>query len=168
MSEIAGTDIIISRLDTANRALMEARTIQATKQVVDVATAAEVYAKRQKLGDEAIGYAVEIKVYALKKIGEMLRVTDRAKGGEQYHNGSTRSDSEQVPTLSKLGIEDRKVAMLARRVAELPQEELGAVAKLVKACVELGLLYVEDHKISGVKIDLKRTTSVLKKTTPLT
>jgi hypothetical protein len=47
---------------------------------VDVAHAAKVYAQRQKLGDEAIGYAHSIKVYALHKLGQMLKEMKPNKG----------------------------------------------------------------------------------------
>ena len=41
------TDLVIARLDSARVALAEARTIQDTKKILDIAAAAEIYAKRR-------------------------------------------------------------------------------------------------------------------------
>ena len=66
------TDLIISKLDNARRLLSEAKTLQETKNIVDIAATAEVYARRQQLGEEAIGHALEIKIYTLRKLREIL------------------------------------------------------------------------------------------------
>jgi len=66
------TDLIIAKLDNARRLLSEAKTLQETKNIVDIAAAAEVYARRQQLGEEAIGHTLEIKIYALRKLREIL------------------------------------------------------------------------------------------------
>jgi len=73
-------DLIITKLDGAKRLLAEARTLSETKKVVDLAIAAEIYAKRQQLGEETIGYAHGIKIYALCKLGGMLKETPRNEG----------------------------------------------------------------------------------------
>jgi site-specific DNA-methyltransferase (adenine-specific) len=120
------TDGVIVKLDVARAALAEAKTLQETKQIIDVAAAAEIYARRQHLGQEAIGYAHSIKIEALRLLGEMLRQTPRATGGQPYQS-STCSDMEQVaPTLPSLGIE-RKTSMIAQRLADLPPEQFQAV-----------------------------------------
>ena len=54
-------DLMVVQLDRARTALAEAKTIGETKKVLDMAHAAEIYAHRQKLGEEAIGYAHSIK-----------------------------------------------------------------------------------------------------------
>jgi len=131
-------DLIVEKLSSANRLLTEAKTVQQAKVVIDIAYAAEIYAKRQQLGEEAIGYAHEIKTYALKKLGAMLKETDRATGGKPYQK-STRSEYEQVentPTLAELGI-DRKVAMLANQIDNLPLDKLESVAKRVETITEV-------------------------------
>ena len=56
------SDLVLTRLDTARTALVEAKTVQETKKIIDIATAAQILAKRQKLGQEAINYANEIKL----------------------------------------------------------------------------------------------------------
>lgn len=62
----------------------EAKTIQETKNILDLADAAETYAKRHKLGEEVILKATSIKIEALSQLGRMLQETPRAKGGESY------------------------------------------------------------------------------------
>ena len=104
-----------SRFGGAIAQLAEAKTVQETKKIVDVAHAAEIYAKRQKVGTEAVTYATEIKVEALKQLGRQLIETPRASGGE--HGGKPRIDSTRVelsnptPTLSDLGIEKKPAAL---------------------------------------------------------
>lgn len=93
------------------------------------------------LGEEAIGYAHEIKTYALRKLGEMLR-TGQESG--QILKSSERRTYDAVPvgnnisktSLSDLGI-DRKVSMLAQRIADLPLEKVEQVARRVKTLNEV-------------------------------
>jgi hypothetical protein len=65
----------LALLTNATRMLSECRTIQDAKKIADMASAAKVYAKKAKLGDEAIRYANEIRVEALKLLGDMLKQT---------------------------------------------------------------------------------------------
>lgn len=100
------------------------------KNVLDMAAAAEVYAKRQKLSDEAIGYAHSIKIDALTRLGEMLKATPKNKGmAGSMVTGSTREPvKDSTPTLADLGI-DKKVSMVAQQLASLPDDMRQAVAK---------------------------------------
>lgn len=112
---------------TARTALVEAKTIQETKSILDIAVAAEIYAKRQKLGEEAIYYATSIKIEALAQLGRMLKETQRNKGAagigpiavpNEYHNS--------IPTLTTLGL-DKKTSKLAQDIASLPDEQIEKV-----------------------------------------
>lgn len=110
-------DSVIVKLMQAGTALAEAKTIQQTKQVLDVAAAAEIYAKRQQLGEEAIGIAHTVKIDALRKLGEMLQATPRNKG--QISRGTKKVQRGNEPTLEQLGL-DRKTSSVAQKLAELP------------------------------------------------
>jgi hypothetical protein len=123
MADTVGTDLVVVRLDSARLTLREAKTIQETKQLLDVAAAAEIYAKRQQLSEETIGYAHSIKIEALRKLGEMLKETPRAAGGQPYQKStSTKSERvENMPTLTDLGI-DRKTSSIAQKLATLPDQ----------------------------------------------
>lgn len=131
MSE--STDIVVAKLDAARRALIEAKTLQETKKVLDVAAAAEVYARRQQLGEEAIGYAHEIKTYALHKLGEMIESGQR--NGQIARPGDRRKYSDKE-YLKDIGV-DPKVSMLAQQIAALPMEKVEAVAKRVQTITDV-------------------------------
>lgn len=126
------TDIVVQKLDAARTALAEAKTIQETKRILDVAAAAEILARRQKLGEEAILYATAIKVEALAQLGRMLKGTPRNKGvrlvggSKKYSGGSEVIPPDDIPTLAELGL-DKKTSKLAQDVASLPPEKLEAV-----------------------------------------
>ena len=83
------TDIVLVKLDSARKALMEAKTIQETKKIVDIAKAAEIYTKRQHLGEESIRYATEIKMEALRQLGNMLKATPRLNVAKAKYQNST-------------------------------------------------------------------------------
>jgi len=124
------TDLVITKLDTARAALAEAKTIQETKKILDVASAAEIYAKRQQLGEEAVKYATSIKVEALAQLGRMLKEKPRNTGvrllGGGNGAGGAISEPPAIPTLAELGL-DKKTSKLAQDIAELPEEELEKV-----------------------------------------
>jgi hypothetical protein len=73
-------DLVLAKLDTAKIALVEARNIRDAKKVADIASAMKVYSARQKLGEEVSAHAHAILAEAMKRIGEMLKETERAKG----------------------------------------------------------------------------------------
>jgi len=121
------TDLILYEIDIARTALAKAVTIQQTKNVLDVAVAAETYAKRQKMGEEAVSYARTLIVEALCQLGRMLKETPRNRGAagigpiavpDEYHN--------QEPTLAELGL-DKKTSKLAQDIYALPEEEIEKV-----------------------------------------
>ena len=118
------TDLVIARLDAARLALSEARSIQDTKKILDVAAAAEIYARRQKLSDENIAFANAVKVEALRQLGEFLRDAPMNPGSR--FGGSSQEPPEKAPTLAEQGI-DKKTSMVAQRLAALPQEKYEAV-----------------------------------------
>ena len=99
-------DLVILKLDSAKRALVEAKTIQETKKILDISRAAEIYAKRQKLGEDAISYATSIKIEALRQLGMMLKEDGRKPG--ETDKTITSQGGRLSPKLSELGI-DRKI-----------------------------------------------------------
>jgi phage N-6-adenine-methyltransferase len=124
-----GTDLVLLKLDSARFALSEAKTIQETKKILDVASAAEILAKRQQLGEEAISYATSIKVEALKQLGMMLKETPKNEGGWRQKKASCSTElepQELPPTLADMGL-DKKTSKLAQDIANLPDKQLEAV-----------------------------------------
>lgn len=135
-------DLVLASLDTARQALIKAKTIQETKVIVDMAVAAEVYAKRQELGEEAIRYAQEIKIEALRQLGNMLKESPKATGGQPYHSTPTQKEGvDIIPTYKELGL-DYKTSSLAQQVADLSDEEI----EKVKEGVTLASIIKENRR----------------------
>jgi len=129
VSDFPSTDLVVVKLDAARLALAEAKTIQDAKKIVDIAHAAKVFARRQALGQEAIDYAHDIKISAMRLLGEILQA-EKADGGLV---GGRRTDlvpfRHQVddrPTLADLGL-TKKESSLAQKIAALPEEEFAQV-----------------------------------------
>ena len=130
------SDSIITKLSAANKLLVEAKTIQQAHTVVALARAAEVFAQQRKLGEEAIGHAHSIKVYALRKLGEMLKAMPLQSGARGKRGGGTRGSKKELQvdapaTLAALGI-DKKISALAQKIADLPEEKVVALAAKVE------------------------------------
>lgn len=132
-------DLVIVKLDRAKQALAEAKTIQQTKKILDIAGAAEIYAKRQKLGEDAITYAHAIKIEALYRLGELLRETTKNRGGGELGVGRAGKNAIQnrnsiPPTLQVLlntetQNEALKIASVAQQLAVLPISTRKSIAE---------------------------------------
>lgn len=88
--------------------------------------AAKVYARRQRLGEEAIGLAHRLKVEALARLGKLLEAMPKATGAEGIGKSKSAVPERyrtQAPTYAALGL-DRKTAMVAQQLAGLPEDEL--------------------------------------------
>ena len=113
-------DLMVVQLDRARTALAEAKTIGETKKVMDMAHAAQIYARRQQLGEEAMAYALAIKIEALRKLGEMLASTPKAKPGTKPKFAPPAGANS--PTLYELGISDN-TSSIAQKLAAMPEEQ---------------------------------------------
>lgn len=128
MSNIAviETDAVVASMNRARLALSEAKTIQQTKLIVDTAAAAEIYARRQKLGEEARDLALSIKIEALRKLGGMLEQTPRASGvkkaGTVLGGSKVELPKNDAPTLAELGL-TKKESALAQKLNTLSEED---------------------------------------------
>lgn len=117
-------DTVIARLEAARTALAEAKTIQQSKAVADVAAAAEIYARRQKLGEEAIDFAHAVKIEALRKLGEILKETPKAQA--RFDGTSKVPSRNGADTLADMGV-DKKTSAMAQKLADLPEKDFEAV-----------------------------------------
>jgi hypothetical protein len=126
------SDGVVQRLIQAEKALSEAVGIDQVRLVMDAAAAQEVFAKRQKLGEDVIGFAHTIKVRALARLGELLR--DLEKRGPEHSRGGGSKGSKREPlpnappTLADLGV-SKKVASVAQQLAALPSATREAIAQ---------------------------------------
>lgn len=128
---IVEADAVIVSMTRASVALAEAVTISQTKKILDVAAAAEVYARRQHLSEEAEQMAATVKIEALRKLGEMLQNAPKAKGvrtvgGDSRSGGSISAPPENTPTLADLGL-SKKESAVAQKLASLPEKEFQQV-----------------------------------------
>ncbi len=117
-------DIIIAKCEPAVRMLAEAKDVRGAKHVADVARAAEVYAKRQKLGEEAVRYATAIKVDAMTLMGEFLREAPKNTGAKGIGKSVVPKENH-TPTLAEQGIPDKKLSSDAQALAALKEEDPG-------------------------------------------
>ncbi len=106
----------------ANRpGLAEVRDAKDPKKLMDLASAAEHYARKARLGEESIQYAHEIKVDAETLLGEFLAAdTKRAKKGRP----GKCSTEEHLSTLPKLGLsrkESSEAQLLVKLKADAPE-----------------------------------------------
>lgn len=99
------------------------------KLIADVAAAQQVYARRQRLGSEVIGFAHALKCDALACLGDLLKAMPKAKGTRGQLRGDVPKGArvggthveQPTATLAELGI-DRKTSALARHLADLPEK----------------------------------------------
>jgi site-specific DNA-methyltransferase (adenine-specific) len=128
---MAGKDLILKKLEPAVAALAACKNMTQAKQIVDLASAAKTYAKRRKLGREAIDYAHAIEVDALTLIGLFIDKMDKNKGtrgrlppgpgrGKKGKNGGGKNPPpfSQPPTLAEQGV-DKDTAKAARAISDL-------------------------------------------------
>jgi excisionase family DNA binding protein len=95
------------------------------EKAADVARAAEVYARRQKLGEEAIAYATAIKVDAMTLLGEFLGNMEKQTGARGLPGPGRGKNGLPVgqpvlppPTLPEQGI-DHKTSSNAQALADI-------------------------------------------------
>jgi len=125
LQQIAIKDSVIERLSKASEMLVEAKSMQEVKKIMDVAGAAKIYAKRQQLGEEAVQHARSIELEAMRRLGELLAETPKNTG--MLLRG-TKSEPRQIliPTLSDLGV-DKKISSLSQQLARMPKKEFEQV-----------------------------------------
>ncbi len=71
----------LAKLENATRMLAEVRDAKDAKHLMDLAVAAEVYARQAQLGEEAEGYARGIKIDAKTLLGQFLNRDSPPEGG---------------------------------------------------------------------------------------
>jgi hypothetical protein len=106
-------------------AISAAYAVDEVKQLLDQATAIEVYA-RQSNNIEAERQACEIRLRATRRLGVLLEARAKAKGGQPKN--PSRGASTSPKTLSDLGISYDQSAR-AQRLAAVPEPQFEAAIK---------------------------------------
>ena len=135
-------DLMVVQLDRARTALAEAKTIGETKKIMDMAHAAQIYARRQQLGEEAMAYALAIKIEAMRKLGEILQGNGIHRGGSKFREG----------ILNDLGI-DGKTSMVAQQLAAMPVDQFEQVREGVQTVSE-ALKYMRQEKVRDERVKI--------------
>ena len=79
----------------------------------DIADAQAIFATRQRLGEDVIGYAHAVKFDALAGLGELLKQTPKAKGSRGRGPGRGKvgiaadPTFNEPPTFAEMGIDKR-------------------------------------------------------------
>jgi DNA modification methylase len=154
------TSLVI--MSNAAKMLAEANTIQKTKELKDLALTAADWAKRKGMGDETIKYCTSYAFEAERKMGELLKETERNKGAQglginQYSKEVQLQTVITPPTLKELKITPRESSE-AQFLAGLPEEVFDKVASgkvsVSKARKEQHKKEVKD-KIAEVEENIK-------------
>ena len=118
----------------ARDALAQARTIEEAKKIIDIAAMGKLYAQRLGLAKEAVQEAIEVRIRAERKMGELLQQTQRSTGSRGQLAGKdsdgepvlevTREDrqTKEPPTLSVLGI-SKNESSRAQKLAAIPKAQ---------------------------------------------
>lgn len=127
-------DTALVKLDAAQRALTECKTVMEAKQIADVAEAARVYLERTNASVETVNRAAEIRTLAERQMGAFLKQMPKATGGDatRARSGAT---TEQPPRLRELGISKDQSAT-AQKLADIPEPEFRARLAVTKASSE--------------------------------
>lgn len=114
VTKIASQDGVVLQLQNAKTALDMARTAQEAKVVVDAAIAAEIFAKRQALGDEVEAQARSIKLEAMRKLGEFLQQSGRGDAELSRIDPATRTTAKKIASLPRdlfCALRDQRVSV---------------------------------------------------------
>jgi hypothetical protein len=126
IAPLPAPDPIIAKVEKARLLLAEARDATDAKKIMDFARAAEVYAKRQKLSEEAIATATAIRVDAMTLMGEFLKNAEK-RGPEHSRGGGSKGSQREPlpdapPTLAEIGITKKESAQ-SQALAEVKRTE---------------------------------------------
>jgi len=128
-------------LDRATQMLAEVRSVDDARDLIDLAEAARVYARKVKLGLDAQNHAAEIRLRAQRRAGEIL--LDMEKNTGAMGSGSNQFEVRLQPatapqTYSDLGIDKRDAHIwldLAPADIALSSVELVLVSRLGREAV---------------------------------
>ena len=98
----------LQKLTKAEQWLGEAKTLDDLKQIHDIAVAAEAYAQAHRLGISAENHAMEVRLLAARRIGELVPVERR--GGKEDRGSKIRTTDIAPQRLSDF-----------RKLAKIPE-----------------------------------------------
>lgn len=142
------------RYEAARAALAEAHRVDEVKDIRDRAEAMAAYARQAK-DTKLIEYATEIKVRAERKVGQMLRDTQKNPGAKGNPGGRgarvVRSHDGTAQTLNEMGLTKNESSRY-QALASMSEEQFDAAVETAKAAageVTTAYLVREAKKASG-------------------
>ena len=108
----------------ASQMLAEADTIQKTKELKDLALTAADWAKRKGMGEAAIQHCRSYALEAERKMGQMLKETERANVARD--NKAELRGETPPPTLAELGLSKRESSE-SQMLGSMPQDVFEAI-----------------------------------------
>jgi len=118
---VQGDAFPIALYDAMCRAIDVAHAVDEAKDIRDKALAFEVYARQAKNID-AERRAVDIRLRAERKCGELDKEREKNRGGRPSETRSPEEQVAQPPTLEELGV-SRKQAHNWRKLSDIPEDE---------------------------------------------
>jgi len=112
------------KYDAARHALEIASTVDEAKSIKDKAAALQAYA-RQRADVDMERWTAEIKLRAVRRIGELSKELDKAQGGRTDRLSNNAVTKSKEKALKRAGI-TKMSASRFERIAEIPQEEFDA------------------------------------------
>ncbi len=131
-------DRALMKLDAAQQALAECKTVMDAKQISAAADAARIYLQRTNASVETVNRAIEVRTLAERKMGEFLAFTPKARGtrtvgGNSSSGGSVKEPPDDgPPTLADIGLK-KKESMNTQKLAAIPAPEFHARIAVLKA-----------------------------------
>jgi hypothetical protein len=121
---------MLTKIDTAKRALVQANTLPEVVNIRGQAEALRYLAKQAKLGLEQQNEIAEVKIRAERKAGELLNELIPACGGRPK-NRATDSGFSSRPTLAELGIKPHQ-SRNWRLEASIPEDIFNLYVAYIK------------------------------------
>lgn len=125
-------DVALAKLDSAQHALAECKTVMEAKQIADVAEAARVYLERTNASVETVNRAAEIRLLAERQMGDFLAQMPKNTGAKGV---GTSAVPEGNRTLADIGI-TKKQSANSQKLAAMPAGEFHGRIEAAKATGE--------------------------------
>ena len=104
-------DRVVQSLERCRAGLEQAVTCREYKILSDIADAQAIFATRQRLGEDVIGYAYSVKIDALAGLGKLLEETPLPSGTHYRGGGGSGTSREPLldapPTLAETRVRGR-------------------------------------------------------------
>jgi len=117
----SGNELGLVKYDAARHALQAARTVDEVKSIKNKAEAVRMYAL-QAHDAEMVNLATEIKVRAMRRLGELLSEMELKPGNPHHDKVNGRAPHTIKPTLAQMGIAKHESA-LTQKIAAVPEDE---------------------------------------------